>query len=104
MTSSKLEENPDKPINPDWLLRILLTSSGDFPCLTNSSTISASISPQRVDMTNPGRGEYPMEVSKDFPSFTATTLEPPVPRWHIISLSEARGFFKRPAVFAETYW
>ena len=47
------------------------------------------MSPERVPMGTPARGDKPMEVSWHLPSFTADREEP-LPRWQFTSLMSSR--------------
>lgn len=52
--------------------------------------------PERVPIMRPSSGVKPMVVSMDFPWLTAV-MEPPLPKWHVMSPRSRSG---RPSRFA----
>ena len=57
--------------------------------------------PQRVPMTSPSKGVKPMVVSTEWPPRMAVMLAP-LPKWQVISLRSAGGFFRNSAPRAAT--
>lgn len=58
--------------------------------------------PDLVPITKPSKGENPIVVSKDFPSFIAH-IEAPFPKWQDIIFKSFISFFKSSAAFSDTY-
>ena len=82
---SRISLNPPvRPMSPLCLFNKLIASSTLIPFTSIISfTTDGSRSPERVPITTPASGVYPIEVSIHFPSLIAQILLP-LPKWHEI--------------------